>query len=1170
MDEARIFNEALQRPPRARGAWLADVCDGDDALRARVERLLDAHERGEGFMARGGVADDERTIGAYRILDEIGQGGCGTVYVAEQTEPVRRRVALKVIKAGMDSREVVKRFEAERQALALMDHPNIARVFDGGTTPRGRPYFVMELVKGISILSYCDQCRVSLRERLRLFVEVCRAVQHAHQKGVIHRDLKPSNILVGVMDGRAATKVIDFGVAKAIGQQLTDATFHTAFAQMIGTPQYMSPEQAEMSALDVDTRADVYGLGVVLYELLTGTPPLTRERLLTLPIDELRRVIREEDPPTPSARLTQLNGSGETVAAARRTDLRRLVRAVHGDLDWIVMKALEKDRTRRYDTPLGMADDVERYLANEPILARRPSWAYRGRKFLRRNRTGVAVVAAAVVALALGAWILQDRGARADRLTSDASSALAEATRLQEDAWAGSSRPTRVRGRLEAAAAALDRARALLDAVPGGADAAVATRLKDAYAALRANEADLALLSGIEALRLRDPAIGTPSSATAEREERVRATTRDVEGAQAAFFAQHFGEPGEGNTTDMAARIRARSAPARDAVVAWLYAWHLQAHRAKAPYAGWISGVLEAADEDPLRREVRAAIVRGDRGRIDALARSETPREPLSSMVLANTLLAAGALDAATRVLHRDLLRHPDDYELNSMLAALYVRQRRPREALPYFQAVFALRPDSALHVVALNYVYNHTGAYAEALAAADRAIELDPSLAEAYDNRGVTLFHMERYDAAVKEHERAIARDPGLGAAYHNLSRAQHALGKLADAEATLRRGIKAQPGLAELHAKLSEILLEQGRVPAALEAQRRALQLDPGQAVWFNQLGALLSMVGRPDDAMEAFEQAQALDPSLLEANVNLAQGYAARRQFDKALASCRAALALDEKSEEAHLALGTTHFLMEDYPKALQAFEAVEKLNPENGLALCNLGAVHLRLADPAKAIEACERGLRHLPEGPRQANGYQTMGLAFARQGNGLKAEAAFRASIRSLEPNLPAHTQLAYVLAATNRVSEAVEHLEQALKVDPKHFEVANALAWMLVTHPDLAKRDAPRAVALATRALEGSPDNGAVMNTLGIALMQDGKSKRAIEVLMEAIDRQQGGSAYDYFPLAAAHAALGAVDEARRWQQRGLEWMAKNSAQVRPELVRLRDEAAARVEPEKK
>ena len=416
-----VFGNAIEiDTPEERMAYLDAACAGNETLRAEVDRLLQALEKAGTFMHRRSAVevttDKVPTIdqprgeqpgaviaGRYKLLEQIGEGGMGTVWVAEQTEPVKRRVALKLIKPGMDSRQVLSRFEAERQALALMDHPNIAKIYDGGMTDEGRPFFVMEYVKGMPITEYCDNTRLSIQERLKLFVPVCQAVQHAHHKGIIHRDLKPSNILICLYDGQPVPKVIDFGVAKAMHQPLTEHTLYTAHGLMVGTPLYMSPEQAEFNNLDVDTRTDVYSLGVILYELLTGTTPLEKQAIKDAAFAEILRLIKEVEPQRPSLKIST-SVSLPSIAAQRNLEPAQLSRAVRGDLDWIVMKSLEKERSRRYESANGIARDIERYLADEPVAAGPPSVTYRLKKLAHKHRWPLATFA--TVAVLLGFVIL--------------------------------------------------------------------------------------------------------------------------------------------------------------------------------------------------------------------------------------------------------------------------------------------------------------------------------------------------------------------------------------------------------------------------------------------------------------------------------------------------------------------------------------------------------------------------------------------------------------------------------------------------------------------------------------------------------------------------------------------------------------------------------------------
>jgi eukaryotic-like serine/threonine-protein kinase len=463
--DVEIFTDALALSRAERTAYLDRACGNNGELRQKIEALLKGHDQVGDFLenshqttalhARARVVTGEKPgdrIGHYKLLQQIGEGGCGVVFMAEQEEPVRRRVALKIIKPGMDTKSVIARFEAERQTLALMDHPNIAKIFDAGATESGRPYFVMELVRGIKITEYCDKHSLTTRERLKLFAQVCQAVQHAHQKGVIHRDIKPSNILVTESEqGDALPVVIDFGIAKATtNQQLTDKTLFTAFEMLIGTPAYMSPEQAALTSVDVDTRTDIYSLGVLLYELLVGSTPFDTGDLLKAGLDEIRRVIREQEPVRPSTRLSKLTDADLTSVARRRhSEPPALIRAVHGDLDWIVMKALEKDRTRRYPTANGLALDIQRFLADETVSARPPSKLYKLQKAVLRNKllfTGLGIIAGLLVVslIVVSAALTKERGSR--REAEAASVKSQQVTKFLEDMLNGVG-PSVARGR---------------------------------------------------------------------------------------------------------------------------------------------------------------------------------------------------------------------------------------------------------------------------------------------------------------------------------------------------------------------------------------------------------------------------------------------------------------------------------------------------------------------------------------------------------------------------------------------------------------------------------------------------------------------------------------------------------------------------------------------------
>jgi serine/threonine protein kinase/tetratricopeptide (TPR) repeat protein len=792
--EESIFIEALEHSAPAECAAFLDATCGDDvALRSRVEKLLCSHHTARGFLqAPLPVAEEppavaERpgsVVGHYKLIEQIGEGGFGVVFMAEQTHPVRRTVALKVLKPGMDTRQVIARFEAERQALALMDHPNIAHVLDAGETASGRPHFVMELVRGIPITEFCDQNELTLRARLELFATVCLAIQHSHHKGVIHRDIKPTNVLVTLHDGVPVVKVIDFGIAKAIGpQQLTEKTLLTGFAQMIGTPTYMSPEQAEMSGLDIDTRSDIYSLGVLLYELMTGTTPFEKERVKSASYDELRRMIREEEPPRPSTRLSTLGLAASTLATRRSSDPRRLSQLLQGELDWIVMKALEKDRTRRYETASAFAADVQHYLADEPVTACPPSGWYRFRKLARRRRSAfvlagvVAIALVAVIATAAGSigWALSDRASRETGLDREVDRILDEAgPPLEKTNWAE-------------ATAVLTRAQKLLEAAGR----------RQAPPRLRELQNDLAMALRLEQITAR--AITVNSELTLFQ-GKDRWLSEQIDRG----FTQAFQDYGIDLTTlpiDRAAeRIRSRSIRSELTRVLDFW-WGSKRLSKEIGNPDWknLLAIAKEGDADPWRNQMRDAVTNVDRHKLEELAASPKVQHEsgTTQLLLAMKLQEVGALEEALAVLKNGQEQYPGDPVINDSLGWLYSEIKPPNEpeAIRFLTAALAIDPgrwqtwrkralvysnskkiDLAIadfsQAIRLNpqfadLMLSRAGEFAsqkrwnKSLEDLNRAIELDSSMWGAFNNRGVDLEQLQQWELAVADYSKAIDLEP-------------------------------------------------------------------------------------------------------------------------------------------------------------------------------------------------------------------------------------------------------------------------------------------------------------------------------------------------------------------------------------------------------------------------
>jgi tetratricopeptide (TPR) repeat protein len=1102
-----IFVELIsQVPPEQWDARLAELAGDDAELRARAAALLAAHRKADSFLeqpaqplgktvdapaSRDSRAAAEEVAGAvlagrYKLLEEIGEGGMGAVWMAQQTEPVKRLVAVKLIKAGMDSKLVLARFEAERQALALMDHPNIAKVLEGGATASGRPFFVMELVKGVPLTKFCDEQRLTPRQRLELFIPVCQAIQHAHQKGIIHRDIKPSNVLVALYDGKPAPKVIDFGIAKASGQHLTERTLVTGFGAVIGTLEYMSPEQAERNQLDIDTRSDIYSLGVLLYELLTGTTPLEKKRLKEAAVLELLRLIREEEPPRPSTRLSESKESLPSISAQRHTEPAKLTKLVRGELDWIVMKALDKDRNRRYETANGFAMDVQRYLADEPVLACPPSAWYRFGKFARRNKGRLAVAAGLFLALTVMAvsigWAVRDRVARLEEGARAELARRAEVERQVRASWTaarallGENNVPAARQKLAEGRVQLGNDRLALDSLAREIEAGEAdlNRFQEFLDLLnRAHDAETApVLEAMVAIDGdRSTAVTPPTPGTWGRRP----------AAAVPFLVQALGryeilERDDWTTTleggflsrDQAQQIRRHAYEE----LLWL------AHDLIIRQQGHRSG----EDLSPQAAAQQALVY---------LGKAETAQHPTQGLhALRARCHKALGQQAAFQAERQRADQTPPTLAVDHYLRGLDAFEARQLAAgVQAFEAALRLEPTHYWSLMRLGECWSHFSRGPEDWVVAagifTGCILKRPNHANAYSNRAWAYLQLRRSAEGLADSSRAIELDPNDKYAWNNRGYAHSILGQQERALADYSRAIELDPKYAISWANRGSVYSILGQHEKAQADCSRAIELDSRHApAWYTR-GVAYDGLGQSDKAVADHSRAIELKPKDMRPWIGRGIAYLHLGQPDTALADHSKAIELDPKDAEAWNARGIAYLDLRQHAKAVADFSKAIELNPKNARPWTNRGSAYRHLGQPDKALADDSKAIEL---DPNYAPWWVNRGILYSHLRQYDKAVADSSRAIE-LDPKLVrAWTNRGLAYYQLGQPDKAVADLSRAIELDPKY-----AAAWVTrgnvycdcLGQPDKAVADYSRAIELDPKLVPAWLNRGNAYGKLG-------------------------------------------------------------------------------------